>query len=104
MFLKLMLVRDNIMHVNRTLMSRLTHIGELKMLEFIVTNMNNSDLTWSYNAYVGKRIFEETGIPVGSQKRYISMLVKTDVVRRIGKGLYRVNSTWVDYGIENKEV
>ena len=74
------------------------HIGEAKLFGYILGTFNQSDMTWTNTADAQRAVEQLLGIKRPTMFNYLKNLCKNGLLSKLGKGSYKLNELYVQYG------
>ena len=77
---------------------RCDHIGQVKLMSYILSTFNPMDHTWCYDKIKEKAIIQLIGVSKASIFNYLNGLVKAEILFKNGRGVYEINKTLLEYG------
>lgn len=98
MYLKLKYKKNMSKHTLSTLFSKFSHIGEVKLFEYIIVHLDKNTMRWDYNDTKAALIESNLQLAKSSQFRYLKSMVSNGILTRLQKGVYQVNPEWMEYG------
>lgn len=77
---------------------RCEHIGQVKLVSYILTTFNHTDHTWTYDKHKEKAIMQLIGLSQTSIFNYLKGLVKAEILIKKGRGIYEINREFLEFG------
>ena len=94
-----MYVKDNVID---NVFFKFDRLGEGKLFGYILSTMNVNDCTWTYDKYKGTAIMQLCGIKEASIFNYLKLLCNKGILKKMGKGIYLVESEYIGFGNKSK--
>jgi len=73
-------------------------LGEVKLFAYVLSTFNLNDNTWNYDSFKEKAISQLLGLNRSTIFNYLKSLCKNRLLIKKGKGLYEINSEYIEFG------
>lgn len=78
-------------------------LGEVKLFTYILSTINLSDMSWTNTKARRVAITSLYGLGDSTIQLYLRSLVRYELLEKTGKGEYRVNRQYVEFGSSKKK-
>lgn len=78
--------------------SKCTHMGEVRLFNYILATFNRHDATWANTRQRRLAIKQLHGLEESTIFNYLKLLTKSKLLIKMGKGEYKVNAEYVEFG------
>lgn len=79
------------------------HIGELRLLNYILGSMNKQNLTWFYNKTIRDECCKKVNVAESTLNLYLKNLKDYGILESPTRGVYSINKDLINYITDYKE-
>lgn len=82
---------------NENFLDRFQHLSEVRIFKEILKGLNKEDMTWAHTRSTRLQIIRKVHISEIGFKTRLTSMVKSKLLIRIGRGLYKVNDVDITF-------